>query len=170
VLVVDLDALGLVHAQHLGHDVELRDRRVVEPEQEQLRRVERALHERLAALDATPERTARSSAAAAGRAPRRDLLVAVGGRVGRDRDARRARYPRGDHARDLREHRGALRVARLEQLDDARQAVRDVGAGDAALVERPHGELVPGSPIDWAATMPTASPISLISPVARLKP
>ena len=29
---------------------------------------------------------------------------------------------------------------------------------------------VPGSPIDWAATMPTASPISLISPVARLNP
>ena len=29
---------------------------------------------------------------------------------------------------------------------------------------------VPGSPIDCAAMMPTASPISLISPVARLKP
>ena len=39
------------------------------------------------------------------------------------------------------EDRRALRVARLEQLDDARQAVRDVGAGDAALVERPHREL-----------------------------
>ena len=29
---------------------------------------------------------------------------------------------------------------------------------------------VPGSPIDCAAMMPTASPISLISPVARLNP
>ena len=29
---------------------------------------------------------------------------------------------------------------------------------------------VPGSPIDWAAMMPTASPISAISPVARNVP
>ena len=29
---------------------------------------------------------------------------------------------------------------------------------------------VPGSPIDWAAMMPTASPISDISPVARKMP
>ena len=29
---------------------------------------------------------------------------------------------------------------------------------------------VPGSPIDWAAMMPTASPISAISPVARKMP
>src|SRR5204862_824968 len=39
---------------------------------------------------------------------------------------------------DLRQ---ALRLARLEQLDDTRQAVRDVRAGDAAGVERPHGQL-----------------------------
>ena len=42
---------------------------------------------------------------------------------------------------DLRE---ALRLARLEQLDDARQAVRDVRAGDAAGVERPHRQLRAG--------------------------
>jgi hypothetical protein len=29
---------------------------------------------------------------------------------------------------------------------------------------------VPGSPIDWAAMIPTASPISAISPVARKMP
>ena len=29
---------------------------------------------------------------------------------------------------------------------------------------------VPGSPIDWAAMMPIASPISHISPVARKMP
>ena len=29
---------------------------------------------------------------------------------------------------------------------------------------------VPGSPIDWAAMMPTASPDPTISPVARLRP
>ncbi len=39
---------------------------------------------------------------------------------------------------DLRE---ALRLARLEQLDHARQAVRDVRAGDAAGVERAHRQL-----------------------------
>ena len=37
--------------------------------------------------------------------------------------------------------RQALGLARLEQLHDARQAVRDVRAGDAAGVERPHGQL-----------------------------
>ena len=29
---------------------------------------------------------------------------------------------------------------------------------------------VPGSPIDWAAMMPTASPMPIIPPVARLRP
>src|SRR5207342_3806335 len=38
----------------------------------------------------------------------------------------------------------ALRFARLEELDDARQALRDVLAGDAAGVERPHGQLRAG--------------------------
>jgi hypothetical protein len=42
---------------------------------------------------------------------------------------------------DLGDLRQALRLARLEQLHDARQAVRDVRAGDAAGVERPHGQL-----------------------------
>ena len=46
-----------------------------------------------------------------------------------------------DLAVDLGDLRQALRLARLEQLDDARQALRDVRAGDAAGVERPHGQL-----------------------------
>ena len=29
---------------------------------------------------------------------------------------------------------------------------------------------VPGSPIDWAAMIPTASPTPTMSPVARLRP
>jgi hypothetical protein len=29
---------------------------------------------------------------------------------------------------------------------------------------------VPGSPMDWAAMMPTASPMPIIWPVARLRP
>ena len=46
-----------------------------------------------------------------------------------------------DPAADPRERRRALRVAGLEDLDDAREAVRDVRAGDAAGVERPHRQL-----------------------------
>src|SRR5205807_10030179 len=46
-----------------------------------------------------------------------------------------------DLAADLCDLRQSLRLARLEQLDHARQAVRDVGAGDAAGVERAHREL-----------------------------
>src|SRR5205085_3181216 len=38
----------------------------------------------------------------------------------------------------------ALGLARLEQLDDTRQAVRDVRAGDTAGVERPHRQLGAG--------------------------
>ena len=44
-------------------------------------------------------------------------------------------------AADLGDLGQALGLARLEQLDHARQAVRDVRAGDAAGVERPHGQL-----------------------------
>ena len=47
----------------------------------------------------------------------------------------------GDDAVLLGDLREALGLARLEQLHDARQAVRDVRAGDAAGVERPHGQL-----------------------------
>src|SRR5439155_25932670 len=47
-------------------------------------------------------------------------------------------------AADLGQRRGRLRLARLEQLDDTGQTVRDVRAGDAAGVERPHGQLRAG--------------------------
>ena len=49
-----------------------------------------------------------------------------------------------DDALDLGHLGQALGLARLEQLHDARQAVRDVRAGDAAGVERPHGQLRAG--------------------------
>src|SRR5581483_12429986 len=49
-----------------------------------------------------------------------------------------------DAASDLREGGGALRVPRLEDLDDAGEAVRDVRSRDAARVERPHRQLRPG--------------------------
>src|SRR4051794_24700268 len=46
-----------------------------------------------------------------------------------------------DLAADLRERGGTLRVARLEDLDDTRETMRDVRSGDAAGVERPHRQL-----------------------------
>ena len=49
-----------------------------------------------------------------------------------------------DDARALGHDRRALRRAGLEQLDDARQTVRDVLTGDTTGVERPHGELRAG--------------------------
>jgi hypothetical protein len=48
--------------------------------------------------------------------------------------------------------------------------VRDVRAGDTAGVERPHGQLVPGSPIDCGGDDPTASPIWATLPVAIERP
>src|SRR6202044_3469470 len=47
-------------------------------------------------------------------------------------------------AADLGDLRQALRLAGLEELDDARQAVRDVRAGDAAGVEGTHRQLRAG--------------------------
>ena len=52
---------------------------------------------------------------------------------------------------------------RASKISVTREAVRDVRAGHASRVERAHRELVPGSPIDWAAMMPTASPISAVA-------
>src|SRR5215207_6594568 len=46
-----------------------------------------------------------------------------------------------DLTADLGQACGALRVARFEDFDDAREAVSDVRAGHAAGVERAHREL-----------------------------
>ena len=62
------------------------------------------------------------------RDPHRDRLVARGRR-------------HLDGAVDLGHDRLALGNARLEELLDARQALGDVLAGDAAGVERPHRQL-----------------------------
>jgi hypothetical protein len=62
---------------------------------------------------------------------------------------------------DFREAGGSLGIPCLEDLDDARQAVRDVRAGDAARVERPASSAgCPARRSDCAAMMPTASPTS----------
>jgi hypothetical protein len=53
-----------------------------------------------------------------------------------------------------------LRVPRLEDLDDAREAVRDVAPATPPVWNVRIVSWVPGSPIDCAAMMPTASPTS----------
>jgi hypothetical protein len=68
---------------------------------------------------------------------------------------------------DLGELGRALRVPGLEDLDHAREAVRDVGTGDTAVWNVRIVSCVPGSPIDCAAMIPTASPISRHPPVAE---
>ena len=78
------------------------------------------------------------------RAARERVAVLLAGLVGDDDRAGLVGVLDRDHAADLGDLRQALRLARLEQLHDARQAVRDVRAGDAAGVERPHGQLRAG--------------------------
>src|SRR6185312_4137388 len=107
-------------------------------DREQLVRVERALVELLARLDLLAVLDEQA------RAARERVTVLVAAVVGDDDGQRLVRLLDRDLAADLRDLREALRLARLEQLDDARQAVRDVRAGDAAGVERPHGELRAG--------------------------
>ncbi len=136
VLVVDLDALRAVDLLHLVDEVALGPG--VTCRAQQVGRVERARRQGRTGLDDVAVLDQKV------RAPRERVLLrrAV---VGDDRELR---PPLGvldlDTARDLGDARHALRLARLEQLDDARQAVRDVGSGHAAGVEGAHGELRAG--------------------------
>src|SRR3954470_5420390 len=142
VLVVDVHALGLVDLLDLLDEVDLDagpplGRRLAAVRQE-LVRVEVALVE----LDADLDLLALVDEQAG--APRERLAVLLAGVVGDDDGAGLVGVLDRDHARDRGDLRQALRLARLEQLHDARQAVRDVRAGDAAGVERPHGQLRAG--------------------------
>jgi hypothetical protein len=134
VLVVDLDTLGLVDPLDLGNEVQLGRRRALEPQQ--LGRRQRALVKGIARLDLLPRRDEQP------RAPwelvaRR--LLTVGG------VDEHLRPSLGlldlDLAALFDELGRTLRAPSLEDLDDARETVRDVGAGDTAGVERPHRQL-----------------------------
>src|SRR5207244_5164711 len=125
---------------HLTDEVQL-GRRVALQAQE-IGRVERALVERVARLDLLALRDQQA------RAPRqlhRLRVLVVGRLVGDDRHLRPAiGLLAVDAAGLLRERRRALGVARLEDLRDAREAVRDVRTGDTAGVEGPHRQLGTG--------------------------
>ena len=53
---------------------------------------------------------------------------------------------------------------------NTREALRDIVAGDAAVWNVRMVSCVPGSPMDWAAMTPTASPALTGWPMARLMP
>src|SRR4029077_14513483 len=75
------------------------------------------------------------------RPPRERVAVLLAGIVGDDHGEGLVGLLDVDDAVVLGDLREALRLTRLEQLHDTRQAVRDVRAGDAAGVERPHRQL-----------------------------
>src|SRR6187551_3663911 len=76
---------------------------------------------------------------------RRVRLAVLVEAVGMDRDLRPAIGVLDLHpAADFREAGRTLRVAGLEDLDDAREAVRDVRAGHTAGMEGAHGQLGAG--------------------------
>src|SRR3954470_17203700 len=142
VLVVDVHALGLVDLLHLLDEVHLDagpplGRRLAAVRQ-QLVGVQVPLVELLADLDLGALLDQHPGA------PRERLAVLLAGLVGDHDRAGTVRVLDRDRARDRGDLRQALGLARLEQLDDARQTVRDVRAGDAAGVERPHGQLRAG--------------------------
>ena len=135
VLVVDLHALRAVHLLHLVHEVALGGgvARVLED----VGGIDRAGRDLRALLD--PVAVFHQHA----RTPGEDVLL---GRpiVREDRQLGAALgVLDGDPARRFGEARPTLGLARLEELDDARQTMGDVRTGDAARVEGPHGELSP---------------------------
>src|SRR5438477_1613078 len=136
VLVVVVYTLRLVYLRHLADEIQLG--RGVTLEAQQACGAERALVQRIAGLDTLAMRDEKPRAAR----HRERALVLLLATVREDGDLQ---LPLGllqrDRAFDLGELRGALRVPRLEDLDDTREAVRDVRAGDTAGVERPHRQL-----------------------------
>src|SRR5262249_37525259 len=140
VLVVDLDALALVDLLHLADEVQLGRRRA--GERQLVGRVLGALVQWLAWLHDLAVRDEQPPGPRPLVRGRIRKLVVLRPLRRVDADLRPAvRRLDLDAPADLGEHRGALRVPRLEDLDDTRKAVRDVRTGDAAGVERPHRQL-----------------------------
>ena len=136
VLVVDVDALGAVDLLHLVDQVDL-DRGAA-ADRQQVGRVERALVELLADLDFVAVGDVQAG-------PQREgVAVLLAARLGDDHFQRFVGLFDRDFAGGLGHLRQALRFTRLEELDDARQTLGDVLAGDASGVEGAHRQLGPG--------------------------
>ena len=161
VLVVDLDALRLVDLLHLADEVQLGLGRSRPSRRKQVGRVERALVQRIAGLDVLALRRRAGACGAAAGSPRRLLVLASGRRgmivifgpsvgvldVDLCRRPRRAcAAPFGFRASKISTTRGRPCVMSAPATPPVWN-VRIVSC-------------VPGSPIDCAAMMPTASPIS----------
>ena len=165
VLVVDRHALVAVHLLHLVDEVLLGLPDALDLEQ--LLRVAGALDEGVAGGDllAVGDLEARRprDACTRPRSPSSPTIVMVAALALVLADA--------DDARGAGQRGLALRAAGLEQLDHAGQT-----AGDVAEPAMPPVwnvrivSCVPGSPMDWAAMTPTASPTSMSLPVASERP
>src|SRR5215217_4762244 len=141
VLVVDVHALGPVDLLHLVHQVTLGGGAaavVAEVVFEDGVRVDGALRDRGVSPDLGPLHELRLEELALDGVGL--LLTVRGGERDLDQTVR-IRLLEGDNAVDLRQRGLGLGVTGLKELDDPRQAGRDVLAGDTAGVERTHGEL-----------------------------
>ena len=117
-LVVDVHTLGLVDLLDLLDQVLLG--LCASADREQLVRVDRALVE----LPTRRDLLVRGDEQA--RAPREGVAMLLAGLIGDEDRQSFVRLLDRDHAVLLGDFRQTLRLARLEQLDDTRQAVRDV--------------------------------------------
>ena len=118
VLVVDVDALGAVHLLHLVDQVDL-DRGTA-ADRQQVGRVERAVVELLTDLDLVAVGDVEAG-------PQRERVARLfAARLGDDHFQGFVGFVDRDFARGLGHLGKALRFTRLEELDDARQTLRDV--------------------------------------------
>ena len=170
VLVVDVDALRLVDLLHLADEVQL-GRRVALQRQQQVGRVDRAL----VAADRParrPRPSSRAAACAAGAGTRASARRPSSASAGLDRDLRaavgvldRRRVPPTSASVAAPFGFRASKISTTRGRPCVMSAPATPPVWNVRIVS-----CVPGSPIDCAAMMPTASPISHSSPVARKVP
>jgi len=145
VLVVDIDALLTVHLLDFLHQIVAHARAaelvvVHAADAEHIVRAERTAGQLLSLFDMVA--VLHDDAGANG-----DLIhtgLALLGVGDGERHHVLAGFLDRKRAADLAEHGHLLGLARLEKLFDSRQTLRDVVTGDAAAVERTHGQLRAG--------------------------
>ena len=164
VLVADRHTLVAVHLLDLFDEVQLGLADALDLHD--LLRVEGTVGDRVAGVDVLAVGDDR---AAAGGQDDRVLLALIVDDG--DRDALALVLADAHDAAGAGQASRTLGGAALEQLDDARQTAGDVLAQATPPVWKVRiVSCVPGSPIDWAAMTPTASPSSIDLPVASDRP